>query len=87
MKKAYIYYLSSKKEGKHEITRKEFIRMLGESGHCCEVIEIANGIGMSVAGYAKAERLLKNAQASVARTGCGFLWSCGSYTLYLERAK
>ena len=79
----YHYYKSSVKEAKHEISRKEFIKLLGESGHCVDRISITSGISMDVANYKKAENQLRSAQRSSRST----LWSCGHYTLYLEHER
>ena len=82
MASKYYYYKSSKNEPKHEITRKEFIKLLGESNHCVDQVKVVDGIYMDVANYKKAERELINAQ----RREYGTMWSCGPYTLYLEHA-
>lgn len=82
MKTKYRYYKSSKTEPKHEITRKELVKDLGESSHCTDVRPLVNGLYYSVANYKEAERIVRNAQ----RDGSGgAIWSCGSYTLYLEK--
>ena len=80
--KKYRYFLSSRSEPKHEITRKEFIKRLGESDHCIDTRPIVNGLYMGIADYKKAERLLRNAQRD---TKGGTVWLCGSYSLYLEK--
>lgn len=82
MQTKYHYLKSSKTEEKHEITRAEFIKLLGESSHCVKTTHIANGLYMDSADYKKAERLLRNAQRN--RSG-GTIWSCGSFSLYLEK--
>ena len=82
MKTKYHYYLSSKTEPKHEITRKEFIKLLGESSLCVEQRPLVNGLYMGIADYDKAERLLRNAQ----RDGMGgTIWGLNGYTLYMEK--
>lgn len=83
MKQQYHYFMSSRTQPKHEITRKEFVKLLGESNHCVDVHPIVNGLSYSVANYDKAERETRNAQR---RTG-GSLWSCGGFTLYLEKER
>lgn len=79
----YHYYMSSRKEDKHEIPRKEFVKLLGESNHCVERIKLVEGMYMDVANYGRAESQIKNAQRRVG----GTIWSCGSYSLYLERQR
>ena len=78
----YRYFKSSKTEAKHEITRAEFIKLLGESSHCVRNIHLANGLYMGLADYEDAKRQLRNAQRNSAG---GEIWSCGSYSLYLEK--
>lgn len=78
----YHYFLSSRNEPKHEITRKEFVKRLGESDYCIDTRPLVNGLYMGIADYEKAERLLRNAQRD--RMG-GTIWPCGGYTLYLEK--
>lgn len=82
MKSRYHYFKSSKTEAKHEITRKEFIKLLGESNHCVKHQHIANGLYMGISDYEAAERMVRNAQRD--KSG-GSIWSCGSLTLYLEK--
>lgn len=82
MQTKYRYYKSSKTEPKHEITRKEFVKALGESGYCVRNVPLVNGLYMGIADYEKAERLLINAQRD---SSGGSIWSCGSYSLYLEK--
>lgn len=80
MEARYHYFMSSKNEPKHEITRKELKKLLAGTGHCAKQIHIANGIYMSVADYDAAERAIRSAQ----RSSGGTIWSCGSFSLYLE---
>ena len=80
MASRYHYYKSSKTEPKHEITRKEFVKLLGESGHCVDQIKIVDDIYADVSDYRMAESEIKNAQRRRGDT----LWSCGRYSLYLE---
>lgn len=82
MKSRYHYFKSSKTEAKHEITRKEFIKLLGESSHCVQYQHIANGLYMSISDYEAAKRITRNAQRDSSN---GTLWSCGSFSLYLEK--
>jgi len=81
----YHYMMSSRKEPKHEISRKEFVKLLGESDHCLETFEIGNtGLGWSIIDdkcYERAEKEIRNAQ----RRSGNSIWACGSMTLYLER--
>lgn len=79
----YHYYMSSRKEDKHEIPRKEFVKLLGESNHCVDQIKLVEGMYMDVANYDRAESRIKNAQ----RQAGGTIWLCGPYTLYLERQR
>ena len=79
----YRYSMSSKKEAKHEISRKEFVKLLGESGHCVDRRKIVDGLYMDIANYDRAENQLRNAQRQKGDT----LWSCGSYSLYLEHIR
>jgi len=78
----YTYFKSSKTEKKHEISRKEFIKLLGESDFCVKTTHVANGLYMDSADYKDANRLLRNAQRD--RTG-GTIWPCKEYTLYLDK--
>ena len=80
METKYHYLKSSKTEPKHEITRKEFVKLLGESNHCVDQVKIVDGIYMDVANYHKAENQIKSAQ----RKDGGTIWCCGHFTLYLE---
>ena len=82
MNSKYHYYLSTKTEPKHEITRKELVKLLGESSLCVEQRHIANGLYMGISDYKAAERLVRNAQ----RDGAGgTIWGFRGYTLYLEK--
>lgn len=81
-KNHYRYFKSSKTEAKHEITRKELVKALGESGHCVRNVPLVNGLYMGIADYEKAERLLRNAQRD---SSGGTIWSCGGFSLYLEK--
>ena len=78
----YTYFKSSKTEAKHEITRAEFIKSLGESSHCVRNMHLANGLYMGLADYEDAKRQLRNAQRD---SSGSHIWSCGSYSLYLEK--
>lgn len=82
MQTKYHYFKSSKTEEKHEITREEFVKALGESSYCVRTTHVANGLYMGSADYEKAKRLIRNAQRD--RSG-GTIWSCKSFTLYLEK--
>ena len=82
MKNAYRYLMSSKTEPKHEIPRKDFVKLLGESGHCVRTSRLAGDLYMDSADYEKAERLIRNAQRD---SSGGTIWSCGSFSLYLEK--
>ena len=82
MESKYRYFKSSKTEAKHEITRKEFVKLLGESNYCVKTTHIANGLYMGTADYEDAERQLRNAQRD--RTS-GTIWPCQGFTLYLEK--
>ena len=82
MNSKYHYYLSTKTEPKHEITRKEFVKLLGESSLCVKQQHIANGLYMGISDYEAAERVVRNAQ----RDGAGGnIWCFRGYTLYLEK--
>lgn len=75
------YFHSSSKEEKHEISRQEFIRVLGNSNHCVKTIYTIPGLGdVTMADLEKAERLLRSAQ----RRDTGSIWLCGKESLYLE---
>lgn len=78
----YTYFKSSTTEAKHEITRAEFIKSLGESKFCVRNMHLANGLYMGLADYEEAKRLLRNAQR---HTSGSDIWACGSYSLYLEK--
>ena len=78
----YIYSKSSKTEAKHEISRKELIKLLGESDYCVKTTHIANGLYMDTADYEDAKRLLRNAQRD---QSSGTIWSCKGFTLYLDK--
>lgn len=80
----YKYSMSSKTEPKHEITRKELIKLLGESNHCLRVRPLVDGLTMSIADYKRAEQLIRNAQRS---WSSGTIWSCGEYSLYLDKER
>lgn len=82
MQTKYHYFKSSKTEAKHEITREEFVKLLGESSHCVKTTHIANGLYMGTADYEDAKRQLRNAQRN--RAGSE-IWLCGSFSLYLEK--
>ena len=82
MQTKYRYYKSSITEPKHEITRKEFVKTLGESNHCIKTSHIANGLYMSIADYEDAKRLIRNAQRD---SSIATIWPCGGFTLYLEK--
>lgn len=82
MESKYRYFKSSKTEAKHEITRKELVKALGESSYCVRNVHLANGLYMGISDYEKAERLLRNAQRD---SSGGTIWACGSYSLYLEK--
>ena len=79
----FCYWKSSSGEPKHEISREEFLKLLGESGHCASQIKLGCGLCAEVADYGKAEVELRKAKRSRRAT----IWSCGSYTLYLQRRK
>jgi hypothetical protein len=82
MKIKYQYFKSSTLEPKHEITRQEFVKALGESNYCVNTSHIANGLYMDIADYKKAEKLLRKAQRD--RTS-GTIWCSEGVTLYLEK--
>ena len=82
MQTKYHYFKSSKTEAKHEITRAEFVKLLGESGYCVKTTHIANGLYMGIADYEDAKRRLRNAQRD---TSGATIWPCKDMTLYLEK--
>lgn len=82
MQTKYHYFKSSKTEAKHEITRAEFVKALGESDYCVKTTHIANGLYMGCADYEDAKRLIRNAQRD--QSG-GTIWPCKGFTLYLEK--
>lgn len=82
MQTKYHYFKSSKTEAKHEITRAEFVKLLGESEYCVKTTHIANGLYMGSADYEDAKRRLRNAQRDSAGTD---IWPCKGFTLYLEK--